>query len=217
MCGRYTVFDEESIIEMRRIIREVEANFTPDDSAVQGSFTPDGQASFAVSPIQKGEIRPTDTVPVLFPGLEGCGYTPLPMRWGFPRPGDKQGVVFNARSETAHTLPMFRRCLAERRIVVPSTGFYEWDHHGASRTRYLFRPRGEAMLYMAGIFNLFCDGFTEYPAFVILTRPADEVVGRYHDRMPVVIAKDNLSDWLHNDRATRRLLHAPANLQAISC
>lgn len=217
MCGRYSVFDEESIIEMRRIIREVESNFSPDDSAVQGTFTADGKASFDSSPIQKGEIRPTDTVPVLFPGLEGHGYTPLPMRWGFPHPGGRPGTIFNARSETAHTLPMFRRCLAERRVVIPSTGFYEWDHTTASRPRYLFRTKGDSMLYMAGIFNLFCDGFTEYPAFVILTRPADDVVSRFHNRMPVVLSRDDLSDWLHNDRATFRLLHAPADLQAIPC
>ena len=75
MCGRYTVFDEESIIEMREIIRTVEASFSVAPADVQGCFAPDGSASFDVSPIKKGELAPKDTAPVLFPLPDGSGVT----------------------------------------------------------------------------------------------------------------------------------------------
>lgn len=214
MCGRYTVFDEESIIEMREIIRTVEASFSVAPADVQGCFAPDGSASFDVSPIKKGELAPKDTAPVLFPLPDGSGVTPVPMRWGFPKYGDDRAVIFNARSETAGELPMFRRCLRERRVAIPSTGFFEWDHHSPGRERYLFRPARGGVLYMAGLFNLFCDGFTEYAAFVILTRPADTVVAPYHDRMPVILARESVADWVLNDRMTDLLLHRPASLTA---
>ena len=55
MCGRYSVFDEESILEMREIVRQVESQFTPaEPDAVQGTFTPEGGVSFDLSPIKKG-------------------------------------------------------------------------------------------------------------------------------------------------------------------
>ncbi|MBR5742417.1 MAG: SOS response-associated peptidase [Clostridia bacterium] len=215
MCGRYSVFDEESILEMRKIVREVEKNFSvPEPDAVQGTFAPDGSASFALSPIKTGEIAPTDPAPVLMPLPDFSGYRAVPMRWGFPRPGGEKGVIFNARSETAATLPLFRRSLRERRIAVPSTGFYEWDRLGGTRRRFLFRPVGEKMLYMAGFFNLFSDGFGEYPAFVILTRPAAGVIARYHHRMPVVLSSERVEEWLFDDGAVPALLRAEIPLEA---
>ena len=217
MCGRYSVFDEESILEMRRIVHEVESQFTPaEPDAVQGSFAPDGSVSFDLSPIKKGEIAPSDPAPVFMPLPDLSGYRAVPMRWGFPKPGGGKGVIFNARSETAATLPLFRRSLRERRIVVPSTGFYEWDKLGGTRARYLFRPAGKTMTYMAGIFTLFSDGFGEYPAFVILTRPAEGVIARFHHRMPAVLDESRISDWLFDDRAVPDLLKASVPLQALS-
>ncbi len=217
MCGRYSVFDEESILEMRRIIHEVESQFSPaEPDAVQGSFAPDGSVSFDLSPIKKGEIAPTDSAPVFMPLPDLSGYRAVPMRWGFPKPGGGRGVIFNARSETAGSLPIFRRSLRERRVVVPSTGFFEWDKIGGTRTRYLFRPVGKEMLYMAGIFNLFSDGFGEYAAFVILTRPAEGVIARFHHRMPVVLDETRITDWLLDDRSVSGLLKASVALQAFS-
>lgn len=69
------------------------------------------------------------------------------LAWGFPR-FDKKGVVINARAETAPDKPMFRKCLEQRRCVIPSTGFYEW---AADKTKYRFRLPGEDALYMAGL------------------------------------------------------------------
>ena len=215
MCGRYTVFDEESIIEMREIIRAVETSFSVAPADVQGSFLPDGSASFDLSPIKKGELAPKDVSPVLFPLPDGSGITAVPMRWGFPKYRDERAVIFNARSETAGELPMFRRSLRERRVAIPSTGFFEWDHRSPGHERYLFRPKEGGVLYMAGLFNLFCDGFTEYAAFVILTRPADSVVAPFHDRMPVILAREDVKNWILDDRMTDRLLHRPASLTAV--
>jgi len=213
VCGRYTVFDEQDIVEMKKIIDEVERRFTPQPAEAQLSFLQDPGESF--SPIKKGELRPGDNAPVLFPRPEGRpGWIPVPMRWGFPRYGEKSGLIFNARCETVWQLPTFRRSVAERRVVVPSTGFYEWDHHDPEKKRYLFRVRGSRMLYMAGIFNLFSDGNSEYLAFAILTRPANAVMEPIHDRMPVIIERQNIETWLYEDRAVNRLIHTPVDLLA---
>ncbi|MDE7245783.1 MAG: SOS response-associated peptidase, partial [Oscillospiraceae bacterium] len=113
MCGRYSLAPDESK-EIARIVAEVQSRF--------------GSAG-----IRTGEIFPTNTVPILL--AEGQEMAPRPMTWGFPGFRGK-GVIINARGETTPDKPMFRRSLLERRCVVPTTGFYEWDR---KKTKYRFR------------------------------------------------------------------------------
>jgi len=43
----------------------------------------------------------------------------------------------NARSETAEQKPVFAESFRERRVILPSDGFYEWSRDG-NKTKYLF-------------------------------------------------------------------------------
>jgi putative SOS response-associated peptidase YedK len=43
--------------------------------------------------------------------------------WGFPAAHRR---MVNARGETAHALPAFRRAFERRRVLMPVTGFFEW-------------------------------------------------------------------------------------------
>ena len=115
MCGRYTVFTEEEVIEMREIINEVNQRYinTPEHAAMK-----------------TGEIFPTNIAPVL--ALEKNALEAMLMNWGFPK-WQGEGVIINARSETAMEKPMFRNSLGTRRCVIPSTGFYEWKHEGEKK------------------------------------------------------------------------------------
>lgn len=131
MCGRYNFSQEESD-EIREIVREVERR-------QRGEF-------------KMGEIYPTNVAPVLVAGDD----RPVPelLAWGFPR-FDKKGVVINARAETAPDKPMFRKCLEQRRCVIPSTGFYEW---AADKTKYRFRLPGEGCALHGGTLQRVCRG-----------------------------------------------------------
>lgn len=132
MCGRYSMVSAESA-EIERIVREV-------------------QQKFGAISIHTGEIHPTNQAPVLF--LEDHdGVSARPMGWGSPR-FDGKDVVINARGETALDKPMFRTSLLERRCVIPTTGFYEWD---SEKKKYLFRRPERQELYLAGFWNRFKD------------------------------------------------------------
>ena len=180
MCGRYTVFTEDEIIEMRSIIAEVERIF--------------GENS-----IKTGEIFPTNTAPVLI--WEENRLAPKPVCWGYPR-WNGGGAVINARAETALDKTMFRKPLLTRRCVIPSTGFYEWKHVEGKKQkdRYLLREPKEKMLYMAGMINTFAhaDG-RRYDAFCVLTTAANESVSPIHDRMPVILHPEEREAWLRDD------------------
>lgn len=142
--------------------------------------------------IKIGEIYPTNPAPVIL--ADGV----YAYNWGFPKFGGK-GVIINARAETAEEKRMFKKCVAERRCVIPSTGFYEWEN----KRKYHFTLPGNSVLYMAGIYN----DFAGESRFVILTTEANASIEEIHDRMPLVLPQNMINDWISNDAAAMHILH----------
>jgi len=140
------------------------------------------------------DIRPTNLAIVL-EWLDGQA-KPRIMAWGFPK-WDGQGVVFNARSETALDKTMFKQALLERPIVVPVTGFYEWKAVPGKKNKdkYIFTLGDDELLYLAGIYSVFKDQ-AQPERFTILTTFANESMNNYHDRMPVILGEAKIDQWL---------------------
>lgn len=113
------------------------------------------------------------------------------MVWGFP---SFKGVIINARGETALDKPMFRRSVIERRCIVPTTDFYEWD---SEKRKYHFRLPGQDRLYLAGLWNVF-QGFQGEERFVVLTTAPNDTIVHVHNRIPVLLTGDELMLWLHD-------------------
>lgn len=178
MCGRYNFSAEESA-ELREIVRQIEAKNT--------------QADW-----HAGEIYPTNAVPILL--WEQKRTEPELVSWGFPGFQGSRTII-NARAETAAERPMFRKSLDTRRCVIPSSGFYEWDKE---KQKYLFRLPGEDALYMAGLWN----EFAGERKFCIVTTEANDSIADIHSRMPVVLPKAQLSDWLESRTAAEEILHS---------
>jgi putative SOS response-associated peptidase YedK len=204
LCGRYTVYSEEEIIEMNAIIAEVSRKFG--DGAVAS-----------------GEVFPTNIAPILT--LETGRLSPVPVSWGFPK-WDGKGVVINARSESALQKPMFSKPLLTRRCVIPSTGFFEWTYFRErdqqmslfsipetplsakdSKMKLLFNIPGENMLYMAGMINTHSDKVGNLrDAFCILTTVANASMSLFYDRMPVILMEHEREDWLESETFMRIVL-----------
>jgi putative SOS response-associated peptidase YedK len=183
MCGRYSLFVEQDEAELRQILNEIGVSY-PDRS------------------VRTGEIYPTDTAPVL--SWQGCIH-PQPAIWGFQKFQGK-GVIINARAETAAEKPMFRHALLSRRCVVPSTGFYEWDRQ---KQKYLFRLPGEPVLYLAG----FLREEAGEDRYVILTTSANDSMQATHNRMPVILRREQIPVWLtETDAALRHLKESMPSL-----
>ncbi len=189
MCGRYVVLTEEEMIEIREIIEEVTQKY--------------GDA--AASAMSTGEIYPTNIAPVIT--ADG----PVLMRWGFPMHG-KSGVTINARSETAGEKSLFSAALRARRVIIPTSGFYEWKHdrNGKSTDKFLFRPQGKDTMYLAGLHTNYAlpNGDRE-DRYVILTTGANESMEPYHTRMPVYVDRDERDAWITDPQATGDILHRP--------
>jgi putative SOS response-associated peptidase YedK len=191
MCGRYAILEEEAILEMREIINQVNKNYA-------------GRAGLIVS----GEIAPSVVAPVL---REDQGQVRLDvMKWGFPRWDKKSGVIINARCESLLEKAMFAESFLKRRIVIPASGFFEWDHSKPGKPeKYLFSIDGHVS-YMAGFYSRFPAAAGEWEdCFVIITQPANELVAAMHDRMPLIMPKNYIRTWLDPRAAVSLLLNMP--------
>lgn len=194
MCGRYHIETEEDIIEIREIIAEVNRKHGNTEKSAA---------------MKTGEIFPTNIVPVVSEsGVEL-------MRWGFPMQGKSQTII-NARAETVFERPMFRNAVSNRRVVVPTTGFYEWTHaSGKAKDKFIFRIPGEKTLYLAGIYTEFNMPTGKETRFTIITTVANESMASYHDRMPVYIGQGEREAWIGDSRFTEEALRrAQPALQA---
>jgi len=58
------------------------------------------------------------------------------------------------------------------------------------------------MLYMAGIYNQ----FEGEERFVILTTDANQSMVEVHNRMPVVLTKDSIEDWIFDTKKVDDIL-----------
>ena len=145
-------------------------------------------------PLSLGEIRPGCKAPVLL--SSPAGLKPELYIWGYRTP---KSLVFNARSETAAEKPMFRDGISGQRCVVPSTGFFEWD---GDKRKYLFTMPNSGVLYMAAIYAV----RGGIPCYCILTTQANSSMRAVHDRMPLVLEKGQLEEWMDDPQAADRFL-----------
>lgn len=166
-------------------------------SARRRSRGPEGPVS--------GEIAPTAVAPVLI--ASGDKVVAEFQRWGIP--GWRGGLMINARAETVCDKPMFRRSMAAQRCVIPASGYYEWD---AGKHKYLFRTPDQP-LYLAGIY----DNVEGEDRFVVLTTAPNATVKQIHDRMPLILTRDQVRPWLTDPQTALRLLTVePPALEHIS-
>lgn len=143
------------------------------------------------------DIHPTERAFLLRGGTEGLCLSG--MKWGYPT-FLGQGVVINARAETVWEKKMFANGIHYHRAVIPSTLFYEWNQ---KKEKSRFRRQDENILYMAGFFDL----IDNEERFVIITVPANNSMKEIHDRMPLILEKEQIGDWIWNEKAAESILH----------
>ncbi len=144
-----------------------------------------GETVFPYFP--EGDINPGSIVPVIAEGVYGLEFHEA--FWGFP--GKDSSLVINARSESVLARPMFSASFYSRRCLVPTAGFYEWDRE---KNKVLFRYPDCGIMYLAAIWNRIDD----IQRFVILTTDANDSMRPVHDRMPLLIHREDAKLWLRD-------------------
>lgn len=180
MCSRFTL--QRSLDE---IITELEISLFDDIAELEPAYN----------------LAPTCDVPVVARASNGERKI-RQLRWGLipswaknPKIGAR---LINARAETVAEKPAFRDAFRSRRCLVPMSGFYEWHKQGDIKQPYYFYPADAPFFIVAGIWERWLNPDREpLDTFAILTTQANEIIAPIHDRMPLILPKSNIEDWLN--------------------
>lgn len=173
-------------------------------------FRQDMEAIFAVirslenwEPKPSYNVFPTKSMPVV--RLDSQGKRELvSMRWGLLPSwckGPKNSPqLHNARSDSVAVKPSFRSAFKQRRCLVPASGFYEWEtFRPEAKQPHLIKMRSDQPFAMAGIWETWHDeqgkGIESYS---IITTEPNSLIATFHDRMPVILSRDDWDEWLAN-------------------
>jgi putative SOS response-associated peptidase YedK len=130
------------------------------------------------------------------------------MIWGllphFAHDENYKYKTINARAETVAQLPSYREPLRHKRCIIPATGFYEPDKHSNTKppfTWHYFQLKDQPLFGFASLYDIWEDKQTgkKIYSYTIITTAPNKIVGKYHDRMPVILRKEDEEDWLNSD------------------
>ena len=127
------------------------------------------------------------------------------MVWGFTNPREGGQPLVNCRVETAGFRPFWKESWQRRRCIIPCSYYFEWEHYmtvkGQKKAgqKYMVQPTGALITYLAGLYTIEERDGLKYPVFTVLTREPGEEISFIHDRMPVVLGKENVKAWMDPD------------------
>jgi putative SOS response-associated peptidase YedK len=107
--------------------------------------------------------------------------------------------LINARAETVQEKPSFRNAFKRRRCLVLADGFYEWKKIPGQKLKqpvYL-KMSNDSPFAFAGLWENWeaPDGSTIKSCTIITTEP-NQLVQKYHNRMPVILEPELYQTWL---------------------
>ncbi len=123
-------------------------------------------------------------------------------RWGLVPSWAKDEKIgnrlINARSETVAEKPAFRAAIRCRRCLVPADGFYEWAGSKGSKQPYFIGLSDRALFAFAGLWERWSDPAGEpLESCTLLTTQAAEALRALHERMPVIVDRDDYALWMN--------------------
>ncbi len=180
MCGRKTLTKGKM-----EIIEELMIDEWDDSSEYSPSYN----------------IAPTDISPVMIADKDNR--VVKMMRWGLIPSWAKDDKfaarMINARAESLQIKPSFKDLISANRCVVISDGFYEWQKTGGIKQPYYIKDPDGFLLPMAGLWSVWKDtaGNAVY-TYTIITTKSNAQMGALHDRMPVILHKENIDQWINS-------------------
>ncbi len=148
-------------------------------------------------------IAPTQEAPVVRVSKDGAREMAM-LRWGLVPAWSKDiGVgtkMINARGESVAEKPAFRDAMAQRRCLVPASGFFEWRGMPGRKQPFAITVPDRPLFAFAGLWERWRPRDGEpVETFTIVTTDANDAVAPVHDRMPVILPKETEDAWLRGE------------------
>ncbi len=175
MCGRFTRATSTAIIAKEFDVEEISEDLRP---------------SYNIAPTQEVAVIVNDGKKQL-----------VKVRWGLVPSWAKElsigNKMINARAETITEKASFKRAFKKRRCLIVADGFYEWQKVGDSKRPMHIRLKSGKPFGFAGIYeNWQSEQGKQIVTCAIITTVANELMKPIHDRMPVIMPKENENLWL---------------------
>jgi len=177
MCGRYELHSpvEELAREFDALLRADPAQLPPRYNIAPSLMVP-------VVRVRKGERE-----------LAALSWGLLPS-WNKSGQGNRP---INARAETLFDKPMFRNAIARRRCLIPADGFYEWQRRPGGKQPWHIGMLDDKTFALGGIWEYWAaEGHQPVLSCAIIVTDANELVRKLHERMPLIIAREDWDRWL---------------------
>lgn len=173
MCGRYALYDLQMLGREYRI---------PKGDAIRPNYN----------------VAPTQTMPVATE--RGLAL----MRWGLvPRWAKDEKIgyrLISARSESVFEKPIWKAIIMRKKCLVPANGFYEWQRRAGGKQPFYIHPKDQELFMFAGVWESWHHEGAWVDTYSILTTTPNREMKDIHDRMPVILHKEDWAQWLEADR-----------------
>jgi putative SOS response-associated peptidase YedK len=192
MCGRVTLTRDD----IAEIADDLEAEISPADAARYR---------------RRYNVAPSDRHWILQRGqLASDRRVLVPAVWGYLASGRP---LINVRGEQVGSGAGFKNAFGSRRCVVVTDGFFEWT---TDRAPFWYHRDDAGLVLLGGLYQT-TDAIADQVQirFTILTTRPNRLVSRVHNRMPVVLSRTDVEDWLTAPSTRAAELIVPAQEDAL--
>ena len=108
----------------------------------------------------------------------------------------------NAGDDKILSSKIYAESFRKRRCILPVSGYYEFKKTGEKKTDpkipYVFYVKDEPMFGLAGIWDTWKDPASGevLSCFAIITTEPNELATQIHNRMPVILPREEYERWL---------------------
>jgi putative SOS response-associated peptidase YedK len=175
MCGRFTLTVDPADLQMMLELGEVPGEWQP-----------------------RYNIAPTQPVAVITSAQERKVEV---FQWGLipswskdPSMGSR---MINARAETLHEKPAYRVPFARKRCLILADGFFEWKALDKGKQPYFIQLASREPFAFAGLWDHWTspEGDERHTCSIITCEP-NELMTEIHNRMPAILDRSMMWDWL---------------------
>ncbi len=178
MCGRFIFFEVDKIEYRFDIVLDKGLNFKP-----SFNIAPSEETLVIINENSKKRVD-----------LFKWGFIPSWMK-------NKENLkpLINLRDDTLLNKENFSFYLKNNRCIIPANGFYEWKEENKTKKPYLIFLKDFKIFTFAGIYNIVQINDEIIKTFAIITTEPNEKIKNIHNRMPVILKKEDEDIWLDNN------------------
>lgn len=161
----------------------------------------EAQLAFERDIIPRYNIAPTQEIPIV--RIDDGQRRLVFAEWGLlPAWAKDKKLAYstiNARGDTVATKPAFRSAYKRHRCLVLADGYFEWKTVNKTKLPYLYEVDDGAPFAFAGLWETWYGPNKDADALescTIVTTEANELASEIHDRMPVILDRQDYARWL---------------------